>query len=426
MANLNNGTTSYPGGLDTSPDLTDGPAGDEIVSAHQDGRGAAIVAIETELGLNPSGTVADVVTRLNASQNTDGTLLSGTIVAGSGAAVAYSGGVFTIGWSPDGPNYVQNFGIELTPNSPVANAMRVRLVQRSGATPTSASPVRVAFRVATLSGAAPLGTYVVREISADTQLQLSSGSTLAGINNEHIRCYVWGIDNGGTVEAGVSRDARFPEGDLHDTSAEGGAGGADANNLLYSTSARSNVPIRCLGYFEVQNTTAGNWAANPLRVQLMGPGIKRTGDTVQQVSTFTTALLTGTTITPFDNSKPLSNEGNLVFTLPASITSAANPIMIHANGLYYAPAGGGENVTQAIFGSNATTTAIAASSNFHSAASTAHLDTIYYGTTTAGSVTYALRAGSSAAGTFNVNGSAGTQLFNGAGFTSFRLTELMA
>ena len=74
MANLTTtGTTGYPGVLDTRTSLTDGTSGDQIVSNHPNGLGAAVLAIETALGTTPQGTAADVVTRLNLTQVSDGT-----------------------------------------------------------------------------------------------------------------------------------------------------------------------------------------------------------------------------------------------------------------------------------------------------------------------------------------------------------------
>ena len=100
MANLNSGTSGYPAAVDTSPDLTDGASGDEIVSAHQDGRGAAIVAIETELGTDPAGSTTDVKTRLAVALNDDGSVKSTVIVANTPTSVSYSGGVFTLTTTP--------------------------------------------------------------------------------------------------------------------------------------------------------------------------------------------------------------------------------------------------------------------------------------------------------------------------------------
>ena len=100
MANLNSGTSGYPAALDTSPDLTDGSSGDEIVSAHLDGRGAAIVAIETELGTDPAGSTTDVKTRLAVALNDDGTVKSTVIVANTPTSVSYASGVFTLTTTP--------------------------------------------------------------------------------------------------------------------------------------------------------------------------------------------------------------------------------------------------------------------------------------------------------------------------------------
>lgn len=74
MANITTtGTTGYPGVIDTRTTLTDGASGSEIVANHPNGLGAAVLAMQTEYGVNPSGTATDVVTRLNVTQAGDGT-----------------------------------------------------------------------------------------------------------------------------------------------------------------------------------------------------------------------------------------------------------------------------------------------------------------------------------------------------------------
>jgi hypothetical protein len=100
MANLNTTTSGYPAALDTAPTLTDGSSGDEIVAAHQNGRGSAIVNIETELGTDVAGTQTDLKTRLTQALNDDGTVKSSVIVALTPTFVNYAAGVFTVGSSP--------------------------------------------------------------------------------------------------------------------------------------------------------------------------------------------------------------------------------------------------------------------------------------------------------------------------------------
>ncbi len=82
MANMTTtGTSGYPGVLDTRTALTDGASGDQIVSNHPNGLGAAIINIQTALGLTPQGTAADVVTRLNLISTSDGTPSGQVILA---------------------------------------------------------------------------------------------------------------------------------------------------------------------------------------------------------------------------------------------------------------------------------------------------------------------------------------------------------
>lgn len=66
MSNITtSGQTSYPAAIDTSTQLVDGANVTEIVSANYNGAGAAVVAIETELGTLPKGSFSDVKARLN-------------------------------------------------------------------------------------------------------------------------------------------------------------------------------------------------------------------------------------------------------------------------------------------------------------------------------------------------------------------------
>lgn len=356
------GTTGYPGVLDTRTALTDGAAGDLIVANHPNGLGAAIIAVQTTLGVNPQGTLSDLVTRLAVSQNTDGTIKSSVVAAGAGAGVTYASGVFTISASPDNPGASQNLAIEVVANAPVANALRIRLVQREGSTPTSTSPARVSFKVATPNAALSSGTYNVREVTADTSLTLSAGSSLGMAVNETGRVYVGAIDNGGTVElvaynpksytstttsARVTQLFKPSEAATMTTTAEGGAGGADTACLAYSTAARTGVYFRRLGYFDVtMSATAGNWANNPTDVTLIGPGTPITGDVIQEIATQTYAIVrTTTATTPDDGTIPQISEGAPGLWATMTHTKSANCFQVDALSLVSNAAAGFAAVT---------------------------------------------------------------------------------
>ena len=84
---------------------------------------------------------------------------------------------------------------------------------------------------------------------------------------------VLAIDNAGTVELAVVNIAggnQLDETNLISTTAEGGAGAADSANVIYSTTARSNVPYRVVGFIDSTQTTAGTWGSAPTTIQGVG------------------------------------------------------------------------------------------------------------------------------------------------------------
>src|SRR3990167_9269900 len=225
MANLTtSGTTSYPGSLDSRTILTDGPAGDEVVAVHPNGLSAAVIAMEAELGVDPAGTLPDLVARLAISQNTNGTVKSSVIAAGTGATVDYSAGVFTVVSTPDGPSNTQNIGLIVNTGSPVANAFTVRLVQRALSTCTTASPCRISFRESIPTS----GGYAIVTATDNVTLTASVGSTFGFTSAEAGRIYFYAINaNPGAansvIELAIARKAIFDEAQMYNTTAEGGA-----------------------------------------------------------------------------------------------------------------------------------------------------------------------------------------------------------
>ena len=426
MANITTtGTTGYPGTIDTRTALTDGTNGDQIVANHPNGLGAAVLAIENELGTDPAGSAVDVVTRLDQATNSDGTILSSVITAGPGSEVTYSSGVFTISGTPEGPGAMQNVAVEITPNRGVANQLGIRLVQRDGSTPTSASPGRLSFHAATSTSPG----YQIAVATSNTELLLTSGSSLNFAANETGRMYIWAVLATPTVELGVSRYATFQEMLLQNTTAEGGAGGADSDNVLYTTTARTSVPVRCLGYIDITTGgTAGQWPNAPSFGSLVGPGSKRTGDTIQHVATVTGQGMSGTTVLPVDGSIPLNTEGDMYLFLPFTASSAVNRLVFNAN-LMISNGTVGE-VAIALFG--ASNTAICAVVNNGGGADILEvlplawstLTSQVYGAGTA-SVTYALRAGGSGAGTTRINTNVGGDTEGGTWASYLTITEIM-
>lgn len=132
----------------------------------------------------------------------------------------------------------------------------------------SASALSLDFRSTTL------GSGAVTTVSGTpSNLVISSGSTLGTINATQSRIAVLALNNAGTIELAVVNVAGgndLTETGLISTTAEGGAGAADSASVIYSTTARTNVAYRVIGYVESTQATAGTWATAPSTIQGAG------------------------------------------------------------------------------------------------------------------------------------------------------------
>ncbi len=166
----------------------------------------------------------------------------------------------TSGVSADQSYELSNLGLA---SSVAANALTIALKDKSGSDPSGGSAVRVGFRNGTLTS----GNYSIVTISSALSVVVSSGSTLGQSSGDDYYIYVYLLNNAGTAELAVST-SYFPDG-INSTTAEGGAGAADSNAVLYSTTARSNVATRLIGRLKVNEATAGTWATAPSEISLM-------------------------------------------------------------------------------------------------------------------------------------------------------------
>jgi hypothetical protein len=149
-------------------------------------------------------------------------------------------------------------GIQSITATAAANALTVTL-----------NPTTLDFRSSTLTS----GAVVTRTVSSAISVVVSSGSTLGTVSAIQSRIVVLAIDNAGTVELAVVNIAGgndLTETGLITTTAEGGAGGADSASTIYSTTARTSVAYRVVGYVESTQATAGTWATTPSTIQGCG------------------------------------------------------------------------------------------------------------------------------------------------------------
>jgi hypothetical protein len=138
----------------------------------------------------------------------------------------------------------------------------------SNALTISASALVLDFRSTTLGS----GT-ITTVAGTPANLVISSGSTLGTVNAVASRIVVLAINNAGTIElaaVNISGGNQLDETNLITTTAEGGAGAADSANVIYSTTARTSVAYRVIGFIDSTQTTAGTWATAPSTIQGVG------------------------------------------------------------------------------------------------------------------------------------------------------------
>jgi hypothetical protein len=132
----------------------------------------------------------------------------------------------------------------------------------------SASALTLNFRSTTLDS----GT-VTTVSGTPANLVISSGSTLGTVNAVASRIVVIALNNAGTIElaaVNISGGTQLDETNLISTTAEGGSGGADSATVVYSTTARTSLAYRVIGFIQSTQATAGTWATAPSTIQGCG------------------------------------------------------------------------------------------------------------------------------------------------------------
>lgn len=155
----------------------------------------------------------------------------------------------------DQPYELTNLSLSATVS---ANALTVALKDKSGSDPSSGSPVKIGFRNSTLT----TGTYNQRSVTGALSVVVPSGTTIGTVSAVQSAIYVYALDNAGTVELAVSLN-RLDVLSVQSTTAI--SGGALAGTI-YSTTSRSNVPMRYIGRILITEATAGTWATSPTEV----------------------------------------------------------------------------------------------------------------------------------------------------------------
>lgn len=146
----------------------------------------------------------------------------------------------------------------------------------------SASALTLDFRSATLGS----GT-VTSVTGTPSNLVVPSGATLGTVNGVASRLVILALNNGGTIELAVVNLAggnNLDETGLVSTTAISAS--SNSSSVIYSTTARTNLAYRVIGFVDSTQATAGTWATAPSTTQGAG------GQALQHVG----AILNGVTV----------------------------------------------------------------------------------------------------------------------------------
>jgi hypothetical protein len=150
----------------------------------------------------------------------------------------------------------QGFKLPDVDASVAANALTVTI-----------NPINLDFRSTTLTD----GTPVNRSLLSPSSLVVPNTATLGTVNAISARLAILAIDNAGTIEPAIVNLAggnNLDETNLISTTALSAS--SDSANVIYSTTARTNVAFRVVGFIDISEAAAGVWASNPTLVQPAG------------------------------------------------------------------------------------------------------------------------------------------------------------
>ena len=189
----------------------------------------------------------------------------------------------------------------------------------SGALTITLLPTSLSYRSATLTS----GTITTVVNAANLSTVISSGSTAGGTSAVALRLVILAINNAGVSElawTNLAGGVGLDETGVITTVAEGGAGAADSASVIYSTTARTNVAYRVVGFLDITNTTAGTWL-DPTTIQGIGGqalaalsslGYGQTWQTVTRAASTTYYNITGK---PIQLNYSVTGGASAVFTL---------------------------------------------------------------------------------------------------------------
>ena len=208
----------------------------------------------------------------------------------------------------------------------------------------SASALSLNFRSTTL------GSGTVTSVSGTpANLVVPSGATLGTISATQSRLIVLALNNAGTIELAVvniSGGTNLTETGLISTTAI--SAGATSASVVYSTTARTNLAYRVIGYIESTQATAGTWAPAPSTIQGTGGQALTAMSSLGYGQTWQLFVVGSTRIS---GTTYYNTTGKPIQLIGSTSNSTAQSVIIVVNGVTVSSqSGGGSGYTQGVMG----------------------------------------------------------------------------
>lgn len=388
--------------------------------------------------LVPDGSASAPGVRFQSETNTgwyrsgagemDASILGSKVVAVTASGIAITGTISATGTAIASTALSNDPFYNLSLSASVAaSALTIAIKGADGNDPSSTNPVIINFRSATATS----GLTSQLTLTSATSLVISSGSTMGFTNAVIGRLWIVGFNDAGTFRLGavncLNGTSVFALRDgIYSSTAEGGSGGADSAQVIYTGTAVTSKAMTILGYLEATEATAGTWDTAPSALQIKTASTALPGDVVQVASTQTGATASGTTVLPFDDTIPQNTEGDQYMSQAITPRSGANLLRIDSL-LFLSSGASSPWLTAALF-QDSTANALAAQSSFLNALNGGLTVSILYSlrSSTTSSTTFKIRAGTQSAGTTTFNGDNVGRKFGGVMNSYLIVQEVVA
>jgi hypothetical protein len=311
-----------------------------------------------------------------------------------------------------------------------ANALTLALKTSAGVDPSAFDAVTMGFRSSNFTSGVP----AIRAITSAAQLTVPAGQSLGTIDNVSHRLWAVLLNDASTTRIGLMNTQNFIAASttlagyfpmMDDTLVNASnVSSASLAGVIYATTAVASAAMRVLGYLEVNNTTAGQWASSPSKVQVWQPTMHLPGDIIQILRTSSSNATTGTNTIPADDSPPLNTEGFEVMQRAITPISPINGLRIEAQ-VHCDHTAANAGINCVLF---RTGNASSIATTFQTLSTTGALQlnaSQFIQATTGASITTHCRVGSGTAGTVTFNGAGGSRFYGGTYNSYLQVSEIM-